>query len=99
VSRRIATIPILADGVKWLGYVPRLGLIWNLGMYVDWLSEGQTFSTYRHQIAGRLARLPVMSEETVLHVGQELRLVSSPATTSWLRTETATGRIPRGMLR
>jgi phosphate-selective porin OprO/OprP len=83
-----ASIPILADGVKWLGYVPRLGLIWNLGMYVDWLSEGQAFSTYKHQVAGRLAWLPVMSEETVLHVGfsarygepkdRELRLRSRP---------------------
>ena len=28
-----ATIPILADGVKWLGYAPKLGLVWNLGLY------------------------------------------------------------------
>jgi phosphate-selective porin OprO and OprP len=33
-----ATIPILADGVKWLGYAPKAHLIWNLGFYVDWLS-------------------------------------------------------------
>lgn len=30
-----ATIPILADGVKWLGYAPELGLLWNVGVYGD----------------------------------------------------------------
>ncbi len=68
-----ATIPILADGVKWLGYLPKLGLVWNLGAYGDWLSEGQTFSTYDYQIVGRLAWLPVMSETELLHVGISAR--------------------------
>jgi phosphate-selective porin OprO/OprP len=70
-----ATIPILADGIKWLGYVPEKHLLWNLGVYKDWLSEGQTFSTYDHQVAGRLAWVPLMSEATekVLHVGLNLR--------------------------
>ncbi|HET9833410.1 MAG TPA: hypothetical protein VFP91_16940, partial [Vicinamibacterales bacterium] len=40
-----AMIPILADGIKWLGYVPEKHILWNLGFYTDWLSEGQTFST------------------------------------------------------
>ena len=26
-----ATLPILADGVKWLGYVPRARILWTLG--------------------------------------------------------------------
>jgi len=68
-----ATIPILADGVKWLGYAPKLGLLWNLGVYGDWLSEGQSFSSYDHQVAGRLVWLPVMSEERLLHVGVSAR--------------------------
>jgi hypothetical protein len=38
-----ATIPILADRVKWLGYAPRQNLLWNLGFYGDWLSQGQSF--------------------------------------------------------
>jgi phosphate-selective porin OprO and OprP len=33
-----ATIPILADGIKWLGYSPRVHVLWNLGFYGDWLS-------------------------------------------------------------
>jgi len=66
-----ATVPILADGVKWLGYVPKARILWNLGFYGDVLSEGQGFSTYDNQISGRFAWLPVMSDDggTLLHVG------------------------------
>jgi phosphate-selective porin OprO/OprP len=66
-----ATIPILADGIKWLGYLPKQGILWNLGIYTDWLSEGQGFSTYDVQVVGRLAWLPVASEKTgtLLHLG------------------------------
>lgn len=70
-----ATIPILADGVKWLGYARKPRLIWNLGVYGDHFSEGQAFSTYDRQIAGRVAWVPLMSEETgkVLHLGMSTR--------------------------
>ena len=27
-----ATLPILADGIKWLGYVPKAHILWNLGV-------------------------------------------------------------------
>jgi len=70
-----ATIPILADGIKWLGYVPKAHLLWNLGVYGDQLSEGQTFSTYDNQIVGRLVWLPIVSESTgtLLHLGVSVR--------------------------
>jgi phosphate-selective porin OprO/OprP len=70
-----AFLPILADGVKWLGWIPEKHLLWNLGIYKDWLSEGQTFSTYSKLVAGRVAWVPIMSEktETVLHIGLNLR--------------------------
>jgi phosphate-selective porin OprO/OprP len=66
-----ATLPILADGIKWLGYLPKARVLWNLGVYGDVLSEGQTFSTYRNQVSGRIAWLPVMSSDgkTLLHLG------------------------------
>jgi len=66
-----ATIPILADGIKWLGYVPKARILWNLGFYGDKLSEGQGFSTYDNQISGRFAWVPVLSNDgkTLLHVG------------------------------
>ena len=48
-----ATIPILADGIKWLGYVPDKHIFWNFGAFADWLSEGQSFSSYDYQFALR----------------------------------------------
>jgi phosphate-selective porin OprO/OprP len=68
-----ATIPILADGIQWLGYAQKLHFIWTVGAYADWLSEGQTFSTYKNQYVGRFAWVPVESEQTVLHLGISLR--------------------------
>jgi len=70
-----AAIPILADGIKWLGWIPKKRLLWNLGVYGDRLSEGQTFSSYAHQVDGRIAWVPMESEEKgrVLHLGLNLR--------------------------
>lgn len=66
-----ATIPILADGVKWLGYLPNHHMLWNIGYYNDWLSEGESFSTYNWQCVARIAWLPLMSETEakLLHIG------------------------------
>jgi phosphate-selective porin OprO/OprP len=47
-------IPLLADGIRWQGYVPKWNLIWNLGGFADWLSKGQSFSYFAHQVAGRV---------------------------------------------
>jgi len=70
-----ATIPILADGVKWLGYLPKQHLLWNLGFYGDSLSEGQSFSTYGRQIAGRFAWVHLLSEDgrNLIHLGISTR--------------------------
>jgi len=83
-----ATIPILADGIKWIGYAPEKHLIWNLGYFGDWLSENESFSSHARQFVGRVAWLPVMSDTTLLHIGingrvgkpedNELRLRSRP---------------------
>src|SRR5262245_12451308 len=70
-----ATIPILADGVKWLGYIPNHHLLWNLGWYNDWVSEGQSFSTYNTQFVARIAWLPILPETNgpLLHLGLNAR--------------------------
>jgi phosphate-selective porin OprO/OprP len=68
-----AAIPILADGIKWIGYSPSRHLLWNLGFFGDIVSKTESFSTYAHQTVGRLAWLPIESEETVLHLGINLR--------------------------
>jgi phosphate-selective porin OprO/OprP len=68
-----ATIPILADGIKWFGHTKKENFIWNLGIYKDWLSQNQAFSTYDHQVVGRVAWLPKLSDETVVHIGVSAR--------------------------
>ena len=67
-----ATVPLLADGIKWMGYEPKHGFLWNLGYYNDVFSKGQSFSSYSSQEVARLAWLPIraVSEtHSLLHVG------------------------------
>jgi phosphate-selective porin OprO/OprP len=68
-------IPILADGVKWMGFLPKQGLFWNIGVFTDWLSYKQSFSTYAWQFAVRIGWLPIYSENnsTILHLGASYR--------------------------
>lgn len=71
----IDVIPILADGIKWLGYLPKQKIFWNAGVFTDWLSEGQSFSTYKWQLATRIGWLPIYSPEaqSVFHIGINYR--------------------------
>ena len=69
-----ATIPILADGVKLLGYSEDKHLLWNLGFFGDWASEGQSFSTYARQMVGRAVWLPILSNTSLLHIGLNGRI-------------------------
>jgi phosphate-selective porin OprO/OprP len=70
-----ATIPLLADGVKWLGHVPSLHMFWNAGWFTDVVSKGQTFSSYDNQIVLRTGWVPMVSDSvgTLLHVAANLR--------------------------
>ena len=70
-----AMIPILADGIKWLGYLPKSGLGWSMGWYGDTYSSDESFSTYEHQQVARLSWLPIRSDvaHTVLHLGVSVR--------------------------
>ncbi|MBK6731573.1 MAG: porin [Bacteroidetes bacterium] len=71
----IDVIPILADGIKWMGFLPKSRIIWNAGYYNDVFSEGQSFSTYKWQVAGRVGWLPVYSDDgkTLVHIGINAR--------------------------
>jgi phosphate-selective porin OprO and OprP len=57
--------------VKWLGRLPSRRFLWNIGWYTDWLSEGQSFSTYDNQFILRLAwlALPEGIDGKLLHIG------------------------------
>jgi len=70
----VAMVPLLADGVKWLGYIPEKKLLYNLGWYNDVFSEGQSFSSYDNQFVGRLGWLPILEEDgTLLHIAGAAR--------------------------
>ena len=65
----VATVPLLADGIKWMGYLPKQRFVYNLGWYTDVLSEGQSFSSYDQQVVARVGFLPILEEKgTLLHV-------------------------------
>ncbi len=68
-------IPILADGIKYFGYLPKSRLFWNLGAYNDLISEGQKFSTYAWQYDARVGWLPIYNKakEEVLHTAVNVR--------------------------
>jgi phosphate-selective porin OprO and OprP len=70
-----AMLPILADGIKWLGYLPKRGLNWSLGWYADSYSARESFSTMDQEQVARVAWLPIRAdiEHTVLHLGVSLR--------------------------
>ena len=68
-------IPILADGIKWFGHLPKSRVFWNLGYYNDFLSEGQGFSTFKWQAVGRVGWMPYYDKEKskVIHIAANLR--------------------------
>jgi phosphate-selective porin OprO/OprP len=65
-----AFVPILADGLKWMGYFPEQRVFFSLGAFADQLSEKQTFSTFDYQAVTRIGWLPIASleDKTVWHV-------------------------------
>jgi phosphate-selective porin OprO/OprP len=71
-----ATVPLLADGIKWLGYVPTSHLFWNFGAFMDAFSEGQTFSTYNYQFIVRAGWDPMASDSSgkLLHMAMNFRI-------------------------
>ena len=68
-------IPILADGIKYFGYLPKSRVFWNLAYFNDFLSKGQSFSTYAWQYDARIGWMPHHNEEKngVLHIAANLR--------------------------
>lgn len=70
-----ATVPLLADGFKWLGYVPSAHWFWNLGAFGDAFSQGQTFSTYNRQVVLRAGWVPMVSDTAgeLLHLAMNFR--------------------------
>jgi phosphate-selective porin OprO/OprP len=53
-----AFIPILADGLKWSGYVPSGKFVYSLGFFRDTVSETESFNKNDNQAVGRAVWLP-----------------------------------------
>jgi phosphate-selective porin OprO and OprP len=68
-------IPILADGVKYFGYIPKSRIFWNLGYFNDLFSKGQSFSTYAWQYDARVGWMPFYNKEKNIatHIAINLR--------------------------
>jgi phosphate-selective porin OprO/OprP len=67
----VATVPLLADGIKWMGWLPEQRIVYNVGWFIDTLSEGQSFSSYDQQVVARLGWLPILDSPEagdLLHV-------------------------------
>src|SRR5215213_581227 len=70
----VEAIPILGDGIKWFGSLPKSRIFWNLGYYNDVISNGQGFSTFAWQGVARVGWLPFNDEKNnhLLHIGGEI---------------------------
>ena len=71
-----ATIPILADGIKWLGWLPKQRILWNLGAYGDCALRGAGLLDLRQPVRGPrglAARSRPRRSATLLHVGVSAR--------------------------
>jgi phosphate-selective porin OprO and OprP len=76
-ERQMATdlVPIIADGIKWFGFLPKSRVFWNIGAFNDFLSKGQKFSTFSWQVVGRIGWMPFYDPERqkLMHVAANLR--------------------------
>jgi phosphate-selective porin OprO/OprP len=70
-----AFIPILADGVKYMGFAPKPRLLWNAGLFTDVVSHNEGYSAYDHLFVARLGWLPVLSDSAgkVAHIALMVR--------------------------
>jgi len=69
----IDIIPILGDGIKWMAYLPKQRIFWNVGGFGNWLSEHESFSTYKWQTIIRAGWLPIYTDNKVIHIGASAR--------------------------
>jgi phosphate-selective porin OprO/OprP len=68
-------IPILADGIKYMGYYPKSRLFTNLGLFTNATSKNQSFATFEWQGVARVGWLAIndAKKNTVLHIAANLR--------------------------
>jgi len=73
-----ALIPILADGIKWTGRIPSGKLVYNVGYFMDELSQTESFNKNDSQFVGRAVWLPnAGSDKPLLHLAVEGRFAEA----------------------
>jgi hypothetical protein len=75
-----AFVPILADGLKWMGNSPSGEFLWSIGWFGDRFSEKETFNRFDTQVTLRGVWLPLpadTADDSLLHVGLGLRWAKS----------------------
>ncbi len=69
-----ALLPILADGIKWMGYVPSGKFVYNLGFFKDTRSQYESFNKNDNQSIIRGVWLPFAGiDKGVLHLALQAR--------------------------
>jgi len=70
-----AFIPILADGARWTGTAASNQIVYNVGGFIDAISEKESFNKNDWQFVGRVVWLPIGTdpEAGLLHVALEGR--------------------------
>ena len=73
-----ALLPILADGIKWSGYVPSGKFVYNFGWFGDSRTENESFNKNDNQFAARAVWLPnTGTDRGLLHLAVEVRSAAS----------------------
>jgi phosphate-selective porin OprO and OprP len=69
------TIPIQNDGIRWMGYLPKQRLVWNLGYFNETVLKKPLYPFMDQQYAARVIWLPLLSEKDgkVLHLAVNLK--------------------------
>ena len=70
-----AAIPIMVDGIRWMGYRTKRNVVWNLAYFDQTITESRTYPYYDRQVAGRVAWLPAVSFDggKLMHIGMSFR--------------------------
>jgi phosphate-selective porin OprO and OprP len=68
-------IPIQNDGIRWMAYLPKRHLVWNLGYFNETVLKNPLYPFMDQQYAARVIWLPLLSEKDgkVLHLAVNLK--------------------------
>jgi len=84
-----AFLPILADGIKWMGNSKDGRLAYSLGWFGDQFSDDESFNRSDSQVVGRLVWLPLLlsDPDRLLHLGMAWRHAKADDGTLQMRSK------------